>query len=104
MTSPRRIAIAVLLLSVGLSGTSRADIYLVGAQIYSSVETGQNFGPYQYSTNSATTHFALPINGGDGLDISFLLSNGPNVFTFAPNPGQNVDPGQFAALNLYFNT
>jgi hypothetical protein len=87
------------------AGKARAAVYLVGAQLYSCSEDGTNGGPgaygpaYQYSTNSATSHQPLNVQG-QGSTISFPLVEGENVFDFT-NSG--IDPGDYACLNLFFD-
>ena len=83
---------------------ARADVYLVGAQLYSAGSQGQTSSTYQYSTNSSTTHAPFLVDGGSGLPVSFLLSGGNNIFTFSPPVGRSSDPGAFVGLNLFFNT
>ena len=96
--------IASLGIQAATADSARADIYLVGAQLYQAGSQGQNASAYQYSTNSSTTHEPFRLNGGSGSAISFLLTGGANIFAFTPNTNESFDPGSFVGLNLFFNT
>jgi hypothetical protein len=95
-------SLAVLGLIAGTAGTVKADLFLVGAQLYRTDGDGQNvLDPFQFSTNSSTAHSPFSLNGDSGVNSSFALSNGANVFSFA-DLGFAVD--SFVGLNLFFNT
>ena len=107
MNTPARLVLT-LIAATGIQAvtaiSARADVYLVGAQLYSAGSQGQTSSTYQYSTNSNTIHAPFLLNGGSGLAVSFLLSPGNNIFTFSPPVGRSADPGAFFGLNLFFNT
>ena len=79
--------------------------FLAGAQLYSCSADGTNGGPgasgpqYQYSTNSATSHEPLVVEG-IGSAIAFTLYQGSNPFSFTTS---GLDPGDFACLNVFLD-
>jgi hypothetical protein len=101
-----RIAV-ILCFSIGLQEQAKAgQVFLVGAQLSGTNVDGSWIGDNsQYSTNSSTVHFVLPINGGSGLSISLPLAVGANSFTYETLPGQSngLGDGTSAGLNLFFN-
>jgi hypothetical protein len=106
MQRARITGIALVLLSFFSVGpAARGAAYLVGAQLYSCSSDGTNggsgpYGPeYQYSTNAATAHLPLSVDG-IGTGISFPLVDGANVFSFTTG---GIDPGDYACLNLFFD-
>jgi len=99
------VAVAAAAMAATAGGTARAAVYLVGAQLYSCSEDGTNGGPgaygpaYQYSTNAATSHEPLYVEGV-GPPLSLLLAEGENVLDFSTS---GIDPGDYACLNLFFD-
>lgn len=96
--------------AVGWSGTADASpIHLVGAELYfADLITGADaLSGYQHSTNTGTCcHSLLGIDpqGPTGVDnsaISFLLSEGDNVFDWVA--GNNY-PTPVVGLSLFFNS
>jgi hypothetical protein len=93
------------MLLVAVAGPAQAAVYLVGAMLYSCSADGTNGGPgafgpeYQYSTNNATAHNPLFVDGV-GSAISFPLSPGTNVFDYTTS---GISPGSFGCLALYFS-
>jgi hypothetical protein len=97
--------LATALAAAMLAGTATADEFLVGAQLFRTDSAGQNFGDlWEYSTNSSTSAYPFHVGGGSGSNISILLTEGDNVFSFAPGAGQADDPHSYAGLNLFFST
>ncbi|MGR8935579.1 MAG: hypothetical protein ACU837_14485 [Gammaproteobacteria bacterium] len=101
---------AVMLLGLLILSTNpsvaAAQPYLVGAQVYASGADGSNQGaysgtPYQFSTNTSTSHNPLLINGNPP-GITIPLAIGENNFTF--DVGTSSYPINTIGLNLFFNT
>jgi hypothetical protein len=99
------LAFAMWVVGSAASAGTPTGFYLAGAQLYSCSADGTNGGPgaygpaYQYSTNSATTHQPLTVNGVSSA-ILFQLSDGANVFSFTTG---GLDPGPYACLNVFFD-
>jgi hypothetical protein len=116
---PKLTVAAVSLVALTLSSPASfaATISLVGDMVYSaSGVNGSNAGGgYRYSSNTSITDDYVqlltptsPTGTAQGQGISFGLSYGLNTFSFTPDLGLQgttpVDPGSFAAIELFFNT
>jgi hypothetical protein len=102
-------ALAVSLLAAGLTASAaRADVpYLVGFVLYRSTSVGASVDSnyfYTSNTNLAALRQTLTPASGSAQtsSISFELSPGANTFRFTPTAA--VDPGEYAGVQLYFNT
>ncbi len=100
-----RFAFLVVCLLAVRTHASAAE-YLVGALVYASDASGANAGaysgtPYQFSTNSSTSHDSLIVDG-QGSAISFLLSQGANTFAFSADV--SAFPISTIGLELFFNS
>ena len=114
-TSALRFGAASLAATAALvvlsAGTAHAqNVYLVGADFYSANADGTDAQPAAYledtnSASSGTSPFELVLNGvTTDKGIAIQLASGANNFTINPTPGNNVDPGNFVGVGLYFST
>jgi hypothetical protein len=101
---------ATAALIVLTAGAAHAQtVYLVGADFYSATSNGTDGQPAVYleDTNSSvgTSPFELVLNGvTTDKGIAIQLASGANNFTINPTPGNNVDPGNYVGIGLYFST
>lgn len=101
-------AIAVIAGTLATSTVAYADgPYLVGFVLYRCTSDGTAINdPYFYTSNANAGGFRQTLTSGTGSvqtsSISFALSSGNNTFTF--ETGAPVDPGEYAGVQLYFNS